>query len=82
MAELDKSRMSEKKKLRIMKHYSKIQRRLSFYDRKLFCGDSILAAKGIDTARGRTTESTSLAQGTSSWNTLGTNTTQDQETLA
>lgn len=44
--------------------------------------DSILAAKGIDTARGRTTESTSLAQGTSSWNTLGTNTTQDQETLA
>lgn len=45
MAELDKSRMSEKKKLRIMKHYSKIQRRLSFYDRKLFCGDSILAAK-------------------------------------
>lgn len=45
MAELDKSRMSEKKKQRIMKHYSKIQRRLSFYDRKLFWGDSILAAK-------------------------------------
>ena len=45
MAELDKSRMSEKKKLRIMKHYSKIQQRLSFYDRKLFWGDSILAAK-------------------------------------
>lgn len=45
MAELDKSRMSEKKKLRIMKHYSKIQRRLSLYDRKLFWGDSILAAK-------------------------------------
>ena len=45
MAELDKSRISEKKKLRIMKHYPKIQRRLSFYDRMLFWGDSILAAK-------------------------------------
>lgn len=41
--------------------------------------DSILAAKGIDTTRGRTTEHTSLAQGTSSWNTLGTNTTHDEE---
>jgi hypothetical protein len=44
--------------------------------------DSILAAKGIDTTRGRTTDSTSLAQGTNGWNTLGTNTTEDEETLA
>ena len=36
--------------------------------------DSILAAKGIDVTRGRTSESTSLAQGTSGWNTLGNNT--------
>ncbi len=41
--------------------------------------DSILAAKGIDTARGRTTESTSLSQGTAGWNTLGTNNTDDKE---
>lgn len=44
--------------------------------------DSILAAKGVDTLRGRTCESTSLAQGTSAWNTLGTNTTENDETPA
>ena len=32
MAELGKSKMSEKKKQRFMKHYAKIQRRLSLYD--------------------------------------------------
>ena len=44
MAELGKSKMSEKKKQRLMKHYVKIQRRLSLYDRQLFRGDSLLAA--------------------------------------
>ena len=44
MAELGKSKMSEKKKQRFMKHYVKIQRRLSLYDRQLFRGDSLLAA--------------------------------------
>ena len=44
MAELGKSKMSEKKKQRFMKHYAKIQRRLSLYDRQLFRGDSLLAA--------------------------------------
>jgi len=45
MAELDKSQMSEKKKAKIMKHYGKIQKHLANYDRKLFWGDSLLAAK-------------------------------------
>lgn len=36
MAELGKSKMSEKKKQRFMKHYAKIQRRLSLYDRLLY----------------------------------------------
>ena len=44
--------------------------------------DSILAAKGIDTTPGRTTEHTSLAQGTSGWNTLGINTTASDRPLA
>lgn len=44
--------------------------------------DSILAAKGIDTSPGRTSESTSLAQGTSGWNTLGDNTIHGTETVA
>lgn len=44
MAELGKSKMSEKKKQRFMKHYAKIQRRLKMYDRHLFIGDSLLAA--------------------------------------
>ena len=44
MTELGKSKMSEKKKQRFMKHYVKIQRRLSLYDRQLFRGDSLLAA--------------------------------------
>jgi hypothetical protein len=44
MAELGKSKMSEKKKQRFMKHYAKIQRRLSLYDRLLYRGDSLLAA--------------------------------------
>ena len=44
MAELGKSKMSEKKKQRFMKHYAKIQRRLSLYDRLLYRGDSLLSA--------------------------------------
>lgn len=44
MAELGKGKMSEKKKQRFMKHYVKIQRRLSLYDRQLFRGDTLLAA--------------------------------------
>lgn len=44
MAELSKSKMSEKKKQRFLKHYAKIQKRLSLYDRRLFWGDSLLAA--------------------------------------
>ena len=45
MAELDKSNMSDKKKAKFMKHYGKIQKRLALYDRKLFWGDSLLAAR-------------------------------------
>lgn len=45
MARLAKSKMSPRKKARIMKHYQKIQRRLHLYDRKLFRGDSLLAAR-------------------------------------
>lgn len=45
MAELDKSQMSDKKKAKIMKHYGKIQKNLANYDRKLFWGDSLLAAR-------------------------------------
>lgn len=45
MAELNKGKMSEKKKRKFMKYYGKLQKRLAFYDRKLFWGDSILAAK-------------------------------------
>ena len=44
MAALGKSKMSEKKKQRFMKHYAKIQRRSSLYDRQLLRGDSLLAA--------------------------------------
>lgn len=54
MAELEKSQMSDKKKAKFMKHYGKIQKRLALYDRKLFWGDSLLAArynkKSFDTA--------------------------------
>ena len=54
MAELDKSKMSPKKKAKFMKYYGKIQKRLALYDRKLFWGDSLLAArynkKTFDTA--------------------------------
>lgn len=45
MAELDKSKMSDKKKNKFMKYYSRLQSRLASYDRKLFWGDSLLAAK-------------------------------------
>lgn len=45
MAELGKSGWSEKKKARWMKHFDKMKNRLTFYDRKLFWGDSLLAAK-------------------------------------
>ncbi len=45
MAELDRSKMSDRKKARLMRHYGKIQGRLALYDRKLFWGDSLLAAK-------------------------------------
>ncbi len=45
MAELDKSKMSDKKKAKFMKYYGKIQKKLSLYDRRLFWGDSLLAAK-------------------------------------
>ena len=45
MAELGKSQMSDKKKAKFMKHYVKIQKRLAIYDRKLFLGDSLLAAR-------------------------------------
>ena len=45
MSELDKSKMSEKKKAKFMKHYGKIQKKLSLYDRHLAWGDSLLAAK-------------------------------------
>lgn len=45
MAELGKSKMSDKKKAKFMKYYGKIQKRLALYDRNLFWGDSLLAAK-------------------------------------
>lgn len=44
MAEINKSKMSEKKKLRYMRRHIKIQKRLARYDRQLFRGDSLLAA--------------------------------------
>lgn len=44
MVELGKSKMSERKKQRFMKHYAKIQRRLKMYNRHLFIGDLLLAA--------------------------------------
>lgn len=44
MAEINKSKMSEKKKLRYMRRHLKIQKRLARYDRQLFRGDSLLAA--------------------------------------
>ena len=44
IAEINKSKMSEKKKQRYIKHLTKIQKRLAKYDRKLFWGDSLLAA--------------------------------------
>ena len=54
MSELNKSKMSDKKKAKFMKYYGKIQKRLALYDRKLFWGDSLLAArynkKTFDTA--------------------------------
>lgn len=45
MAELDKSELSDKKKAKIMKHYGKIRKHFTLYDRKLFWGDSLLAEK-------------------------------------
>jgi hypothetical protein len=44
--------------------------------------DSILAAKGTDATSRRTGEHTSLAQGTSGWNTLGASITDNEETIA
>lgn len=44
MAEINKSKMSEKRKQRYMRHHIKIQKRLARYDRQLFRGDSLLAA--------------------------------------
>lgn len=44
MAEINKSKMSEKKKQRYMRRHIKIQKRLARYDRQLFRGDSLLAA--------------------------------------
>ena len=44
MAEINKSKMSEKKKQRYMRRHLKIQKRLARYDRQLFRGDSLLAA--------------------------------------
>ena len=44
IAEIGKSKMSEKKKQRYIKHLTKIQKRLAKYDHKLFWGDSLLAA--------------------------------------
>lgn len=45
MSELEQSGMSEKRKLRLMKHYSKVRRHLHKADRRLFWGDSLLAAR-------------------------------------
>lgn len=44
MAEINKSKMSEKRKQRYMRRHIKIQKRLAQYDRQLFRGDSLLAA--------------------------------------
>lgn len=44
MAEINKSKMSEKRKQRYMRRHIKIQKRLTRYDRQLFRGDSLLAA--------------------------------------
>lgn len=44
MAEINKSKMSEKRKQRYMRCHIKIQKRLARYDRQLFRGDSLLAA--------------------------------------
>lgn len=44
MAEINKSKMSEKRKQRYMRRHIKIQKRLVRYDRQLFRGDSLLAA--------------------------------------
>ena len=44
MAEINKSKMSEKRKQRYMRRHIKIQTRLARYDRQLFRGDSLLAA--------------------------------------
>lgn len=44
MAEINKIKMSEKRKQRYMRRHIKIQKRLARYDRQLFRGDSLLAA--------------------------------------
>lgn len=44
MSEINKSKMSEKRKQRYMRRHIKIQKRLARYDRQLFRGDSLLAA--------------------------------------
>ena len=44
MAEINNSKMSEKRKQRYMRRHIKIQKRLARYDRQLFRGDSLLAA--------------------------------------
>lgn len=44
MAEINKSKMSEKRKQHYMRRHIKIQKRLARYDRQLFRGDSLLAA--------------------------------------
>lgn len=44
MAEINKSKMSEKRKHRYMRRHIKIQKQLARYDRQLFRGDSLLAA--------------------------------------
>lgn len=44
MVEINKSKMSEKRKQRYMRRHIKIQKRLARYDRQLFRGDSLLAA--------------------------------------
>lgn len=44
MAEINKSKMSEKRKQRYMRRHIKIQKQLARYDRQLFRGDSLLAA--------------------------------------
>lgn len=44
MAEINKSKMSEKRKQHYMRRHLKIQKRLARYDRQLFRGDSLLAS--------------------------------------